>query len=89
MEGAHTYRFLFVLWVIELAGTRICFGNLTFPPIVDDLEVSPDFFAYMNAMAPVLRREPKLWCVSAWSDNGFESTATDEGLYFLHILFVY
>ena len=36
----------------------------------DDLEVAPDFFAYFSALIPVLRADPTLWSVSAWSDNG-------------------
>ena len=38
--------------------------------VEDDLEVSPDFFEYFEATLPLLRRDPTLWCVSAWNDNG-------------------
>ncbi|XP_028327635.1 alpha-1,3-mannosyl-glycoprotein 2-beta-N-acetylglucosaminyltransferase a [Gouania willdenowi] len=38
--------------------------------VEDDLEVAPDFFEYFRALLPVLRADPRLWCVSAWNDNG-------------------
>jgi len=38
--------------------------------VEDDLEVSPDFFEYFEAALGVLKRDPSLWCVSAWNDNG-------------------
>ena len=36
----------------------------------DDLEVAPDFFEYFSATLPLLEKDPTLWCVSAWNDNG-------------------
>lgn len=36
----------------------------------EDLEVSPDFFSYFSAFAPVLHRDKGLLCVSAWNDHG-------------------
>lgn len=36
----------------------------------DDLNISPDFFTYFEAMQKVLSRDPSLFCVSAWNDNG-------------------
>lgn len=38
--------------------------------VEDDLEVSPDFFEYFTAALPVLYKDPTLWCISAWNDNG-------------------
>lgn len=38
--------------------------------IVDDLDVSPDFFEYFLGTYPLLVKDPSLWCVSAWNDNG-------------------
>lgn len=35
----------------------------------DDLEVAEDFFAYFDALAPVLDADPSLFCISAWNDN--------------------
>ena len=37
--------------------------------VEDDLEISPDFYEYFTATLPLLRRDPSLWCVSAWNDN--------------------
>eukprot|EP00933_Yihiella_yeosuensis_P072038 TRINITY_DN80323_c0_g1_i1.p1 TRINITY_DN80323_c0_g1~~TRINITY_DN80323_c0_g1_i1.p1 ORF type:complete len:417 (+),score=55.63 TRINITY_DN80323_c0_g1_i1:36-1286(+) len=37
----------------------------------DDLEVGVDFFTYFDAMYPVLLKDQKLFCISAWNDNGF------------------
>ncbi|NWV16132.1 MGAT1 acetylglucosaminyltransferase, partial [Origma solitaria] len=41
--------------------------------VEDDLEVAPDFFEYFQAVFPLLRRDPSLWCISAWNDNGKEA----------------
>lgn len=41
--------------------------------VEDDLEVAPDFFEYFQAVFPLLRRDPSLWCASAWNDNGKEA----------------
>ncbi|NWW42103.1 MGAT1 acetylglucosaminyltransferase, partial [Panurus biarmicus] len=41
--------------------------------VEDDLEVAPDFFEYFQAVLPLLRRDPSLWCASAWNDNGREA----------------
>lgn len=41
--------------------------------VEDDLEVAPDFYEYFRATLPILRRDPTLWCVSAWNDNGIAS----------------
>ena len=36
----------------------------------DDLTISVDFFDYFDAMHNVLIKDPTLFCVSAWNDNG-------------------
>ncbi|NWV02173.1 MGAT1 acetylglucosaminyltransferase, partial [Ptilonorhynchus violaceus] len=41
--------------------------------VEDDLEVAPDFFEYFQAVFPLLRADPSLWCISAWNDNGKEA----------------
>lgn len=38
--------------------------------VEDDLDISPDFFQYFQALHPILKADPTLWCVSAWNDNG-------------------
>lgn len=36
----------------------------------DDLDVAPDFFSYFSSTYQLLCKDPTLWCVSAWNDNG-------------------
>jgi alpha-1,3-mannosyl-glycoprotein beta-1,2-N-acetylglucosaminyltransferase len=36
----------------------------------DDMQLAPDFFAFFAALAPVLDRDPTLYCVSSWNDHG-------------------
>ena len=38
--------------------------------VEDDLDVSSDFFDYFSALAPILDRDPTVWCISAWNDHG-------------------
>lgn len=38
--------------------------------VEDDLDLAPDFFEYFLGTYPILKRDPTLWCVSAWNDNG-------------------
>ena len=37
---------------------------------VDDLDIAVDFFQYFTATRRILEKDPSLWCVSAWNDNG-------------------
>ncbi|KAM3184128.1 hypothetical protein ACTXT7_008990 [Hymenolepis weldensis] len=41
--------------------------------VEDDLDVSPDFFEYFYALAPLLLEDKSLFCISAWNDNGKSS----------------
>ncbi|KAK9883953.1 hypothetical protein WA026_004891 [Henosepilachna vigintioctopunctata] len=41
--------------------------------VEDDLEVAPDFFEYFLGAYPILQKDPSLWCISAWNDNGKEN----------------
>lgn len=43
----------------------------------EDLEIAPDFYFYFQATLPLLRADPCLFCVSAWSDSGRASLAND------------
>ncbi|CAK9021575.1 unnamed protein product [Durusdinium trenchii] len=36
----------------------------------EDLEIAVDFFSYFKATLPLLQSDSKLFCVSAWNDNG-------------------
>lgn len=38
--------------------------------VEDDLNVAPDFYEYFLGTQPLLEKDPSLWCVSAWNDNG-------------------
>lgn len=38
--------------------------------LLDDLDIAPDFFEYFLGTYWLLKRDPTLWCVSAWNDNG-------------------
>lgn len=45
--------------------------------LLDDLEVSEDFYEYFLGTYSLLRTDPTLWCVSAWNDNGNEELVDD------------
>eukprot|EP00753_Platysulcus_tardus_P014372 PLAT4354.6.p2 GENE.PLAT4354.6~~PLAT4354.6.p2 ORF type:complete len:421 (+),score=204.01 PLAT4354.6:96-1265(+) len=45
--------------------------------VEDDLLYSPDFYEYFLAVSPALDRDPTLWCISAWNDNGFDARVRD------------
>ncbi|ULU01496.1 hypothetical protein L5515_004514 [Caenorhabditis briggsae] len=36
----------------------------------DDLDIAPDFFSYFSSTRHLLEKDPNLYCVSAWNDNG-------------------
>ncbi|KHJ75026.1 hypothetical protein OESDEN_25358, partial [Oesophagostomum dentatum] len=36
----------------------------------DDLDIADDFFEYFSGTRYLLDKDPQLWCVSAWNDNG-------------------
>jgi alpha-1,3-mannosyl-glycoprotein beta-1,2-N-acetylglucosaminyltransferase len=42
-----------------------------------DLKVAPDFFWYFRSTAWLLDKDPTLFCVSAWNDNGFKELVSD------------
>ncbi|KAK6728304.1 hypothetical protein RB195_005754 [Necator americanus] len=49
------------------------FGVLDYNTVIlleDDLDISDDFFEYFSATRYLLDKDPQLWCVSAWNDNG-------------------
>jgi len=43
----------------------------------DDMELAPDFFEYMAAMAVLLDADETLWCASSWNDNGQRRFVSD------------
>lgn len=51
------------------------FDNMGYDTVLiveDDLDIAPDFYEYFKATKPLLDKDPSLWCVSAWNDNGKE-----------------
>lgn len=55
------------------------FGNIQRVIILEeDLQISPDFFEFFAATAPILDEDKSLLTVSAWNDNGFYSQVKDE-----------
>ncbi|KAF4668718.1 mannosyl (alpha-1,3-)-glycoprotein beta-1,2-N-acetylglucosaminyltransferase [Perkinsus chesapeaki] len=58
-----------------VAGT-ICDTNKVII-LEEDMEIAPDFFNYFLSVLPLLQADPKLYCVSAWNDNGYESAVHD------------
>ncbi|KAF4690769.1 mannosyl (alpha-1,3-)-glycoprotein beta-1,2-N-acetylglucosaminyltransferase [Perkinsus olseni] len=56
------------------------FDYLGFKQVIileEDMEIAPDFFNYFLASLPLLKTDPKLYCVSAWNDNGYETAVQD------------
>lgn len=43
----------------------------------EDIEIAPDFFAYLHATAPLLDSDPSLLAVSAFNDNGKKGIVGD------------
>lgn len=41
--------------------------------------MAPDFFSYFDNTAPLLWKDPTLFCISAWNDNGQEDHVSDQG----------
>nr|XP_027215165.1 protein O-linked-mannose beta-1,2-N-acetylglucosaminyltransferase 1-like [Penaeus vannamei] len=43
----------------------------------EDVQVSPDFFVFLNKTAPLLLEDPSLYCVSAHNDLSYPQTSYD------------
>jgi alpha-1,3-mannosyl-glycoprotein beta-1,2-N-acetylglucosaminyltransferase len=54
----------------------------------DDLNISPDFFSYFEAMEKVLNKDTTLYCVSAWNDNGKTSLINSKDIGKLNFLYL-
>lgn len=48
--------------------------------IEEDLEAAPDFFRYFSATLPLLEKDPTLYCISAWNDQGYMHSSKDPTL---------
>lgn len=46
----------------------------------EDLDIARDAMIYFNQTLDLLKRDPSLYCVSAWNDQGYEHTARDSSL---------
>lgn len=46
--------------------------------IEDDMEIASDFFSYFTTLAPMLDKNPDIYCISAWNDNGISSLSVNE-----------
>lgn len=56
-----------------LWGLKQIFRTLNHTAVIiveDDLDIAPDFYTYFSSTHFLLRKDPSLWCVSAWNDNG-------------------
>ncbi|VDN50917.1 unnamed protein product [Dracunculus medinensis] len=54
-------------------GLTYVFDHLKYSSVIiteDDLDIAPDFFNYFSATRYLLDRDPSLFCISAWNDNG-------------------
>jgi alpha-1,3-mannosyl-glycoprotein beta-1,2-N-acetylglucosaminyltransferase len=50
---------------------------------LDDMDISPDFFSYFHQNSKLLKRDPTLFCISAWNDNGQEGRVHDPSKEFI------
>ena len=46
----------------------------------EDLIVSPDVFHYFSQTKHLLQEDPSLYCISAWNDNSYVHSSSDEKL---------
>lgn len=56
------------------------FTMLNFEAVIiveDDMEISVDFFEYFQALYPILRDDPSIYCISSWNDNGMTENVRD------------
>ncbi|GAB6029125.1 hypothetical protein CHUAL_004903 [Chamberlinius hualienensis] len=43
----------------------------------EDLILAPDYLKYMAAMMPLLEKDPTLYSISAWNDNGYKGSSSN------------
>uniref|UniRef100_A0A0K0CWD7 Alpha-1,3-mannosyl-glycoprotein 2-beta-N-acetylglucosaminyltransferase n=1 Tax=Angiostrongylus cantonensis TaxID=6313 RepID=A0A0K0CWD7_ANGCA len=65
-----TYYYIARHYKLALEYVFDMLGYNTVILLEDDLDVSADFFEYFSATRYLLEIDRKLWCVSAWNDNG-------------------
>jgi hypothetical protein len=44
----------------------------------DDMDFAPDFMDWFTTLSPLLERDPTLWTISAFNDNGFAERVLDD-----------
>lgn len=45
--------------------------------VEDDMKFAPDFFNYFRATSALVEKDPSIYCVSAWNDNGVGSLVSN------------
>jgi len=61
------------------------FGRLKHSHLIileDDLLPANDFLSFFYHLIPILDRDPTIWCISAWNDNGFRNLVINENRLF-------
>ena len=48
--------------------------------IEEDLDVSLDFFSYFSQTIHLMDRDPSIYCISAWNDQGYDHSCQDPTL---------
>uniref|UniRef100_A0A1B6FTU3 Protein O-linked-mannose beta-1,2-N-acetylglucosaminyltransferase n=1 Tax=Cuerna arida TaxID=1464854 RepID=A0A1B6FTU3_9HEMI len=43
----------------------------------EDLDVSEDFFSFFSQTVELLEKDPTLYCISAWNDQGYEHSSSN------------
>ncbi|XP_054280090.1 protein O-linked-mannose beta-1,2-N-acetylglucosaminyltransferase 1-like isoform X1 [Macrosteles quadrilineatus] len=46
----------------------------------EDLDVSEDFFSYFSQTVELLEKDPTLYCISAWNDQGYEHSSSNQSV---------
>lgn len=65
-------------WALQRVFDQLHFDRAII--LEEDLEIAPDFFAYMDAGYRAMQADPSIWLVSAWNDNGQAQFARDPNL---------
>jgi GNT-I family len=65
-------------WALQKVFSESAAINLPTAPqrviiLEEDIHIAPDFFSYFQVLAPLLDRDPTLFAISAFNDNGFTS----------------
>lgn len=62
----------------SLTATFNIFPTASYAIILEeDLDVSEDFFSYFSQTVHLLEKDPTIYCISAWNDQGYEHTSSN------------